>query len=56
MHNKRERHAAGHSLHRQCPGYTYSDEPLIRMRNTIIVPGQDNLADMIASIEDGYYW
>lgn len=35
--------------------WAYSDEPLIRMRNTAIHPGSDKLADMIASIDDGYY-
>ncbi len=35
--------------------YEFSDEPLIRMRNTAILPGTDKLEDMIASIEDGYY-
>jgi len=55
MHNKESAMLLGHSLTGNARGYTYSDEPLIRMRNTIIVPGQDNLADMIASIEDGYY-
>lgn len=35
--------------------WTFSDEPLIRMRNTAILPGKDKLADMIASIQDGYY-
>lgn len=35
--------------------YLFSDEPLIRMRNTAILPGKDKLEDMIASIEDGYY-
>lgn len=33
----------------------FNDEPLIRMRNTAIMPGKDKLADMIASVEDGYY-
>ncbi len=33
----------------------YSDEPLIRMRNTSVLPGKDKLEDMIASVEDGYY-
>lgn len=33
----------------------YYDEPLIRMRNTCIAPGQSKLEEMIASIEDGYY-
>jgi TldD protein len=35
--------------------YCFSDEPLVRMRNTAILPGKDKLADMIASIERGYY-
>lgn len=35
--------------------YSYDDEPLIRMRNTAILPGNDKLEDMIASIDDGYY-
>lgn len=34
--------------------YLFSDEPLIRMRNTAILPGSDKLAEMIESIEDGY--
>ncbi len=36
-------------------GYTYNDEPLVRMRNTAILPGKDKLDDMIADVEDGYY-
>ena len=35
--------------------WAYSDEPLIRMRNTSLHPGKDKLEDMIASVEDGYY-
>ncbi len=35
--------------------YMFSDEPLIRMRNTAILPGNDRLEDMIASVDDGYY-
>jgi len=35
--------------------FGFSDEPLIRMRNTCINPGNDKLKDMIESIEDGYY-
>lgn len=35
--------------------WAFSDEPLIRMRNTAILPGKDKLEDMIASVEDGYY-
>lgn len=35
--------------------WEYADEPLVRMRNTAILPGNDKLEDMIASTEDGYY-
>lgn len=35
--------------------FKFYDEPLIRMRNTAILPGNDKLEDMIASIDDGYY-
>lgn len=36
--------------------WEYSDEPLIRMRNTCILPGTSKLEDMIASIDRGYYF
>lgn len=55
MHNKESALRLGHSLTGNARAYAYSDEPLIRMRNTMIVPGKDKLKDMIASIEDGYY-
>lgn len=35
--------------------YNFSDEPLIRMRNTAILPGEDKLCEMIESVKDGYY-
>ncbi|ALO45301.1 TldD/PmbA family protein [Pseudohongiella spirulinae] len=35
--------------------YAPDDEPLIRMRNTAILPGTSQLDDMIADVEDGYY-
>ncbi len=34
--------------------FDFSDEPLIRMRNTVILPGKSKLEDMIAAIDDGY--
>jgi len=34
--------------------WLYSDEPLIRMRNTYIQPGTQSLEEIIASTEDGY--
>jgi len=35
--------------------FAFSDEPLVRMRNTALLPGKDKLADLIASVDDGYY-
>ncbi len=35
--------------------YAFSDEPLIRMRNTAILPGKSTLDEIISSVEDGYY-
>lgn len=35
--------------------FAFSDEPLVRMRNTAILPGKSKLEDMIASVDDGYY-
>ncbi|MEZ4236319.1 MAG: TldD/PmbA family protein [Myxococcota bacterium] len=35
--------------------FQYSDEPLVRMRNTSFLPGDSSLDDMIASVERGYY-
>jgi len=35
--------------------WAFSDEPLIRMRNTAVLPGRDKLEDIIASVDDGYY-
>lgn len=42
--------ATGHSR-----AWGFNDEPLIRMRNTAIIPGTAKLEDMISSIDDGYY-
>ncbi len=35
--------------------FSYSDEPLIRMRNTAILAGESKLEEMIESVKDGYY-
>ena len=35
--------------------WAFTDEPLIRMRNTAVLPGSSTLEEMIASIDDGYY-
>jgi len=36
-------------------GWTFADEPLIRMRNTCVLPGKSTVEEMIASVDDGYY-
>ncbi len=35
--------------------YNYNDEPLIRMTNTYIKPGDDELENMISEIDEGLY-
>jgi len=35
--------------------WEYSDVPLIRMRNTYLLPGESSLDEMIANTKDGYY-
>lgn len=45
----------GMTPHGNCRAYSFSDEPLIRMRNTAIHPGTSTLEEMIESVEDGYY-
>ena len=36
-------------------GWTFADEPIIRMRNTCILPGKNSVEELIESVEDGYY-
>ena len=36
-------------------GWSFSDEPIIRMRNTCILPGKNTVDELIASVDDGYY-
>jgi len=55
MHNKDSARRFDTQPTGNARAYQFSDEPLIRMRNTAILPGKDKLDDMIASIEDGYY-
>lgn len=55
MHNKETAMTFEHQLTGNARAYQFSDEPLVRMRNTAILPGSSKLEDMIASIDDGYY-
>lgn len=55
MHNKESAEIFGVAPTGNARAFQYFDEPLIRMRNTAILPGKSKLEDMIASVEDGYY-
>lgn len=55
MHNKESARIFGTEPKGNARAWQFNDEPLIRMRNTAILPGNDKLEDMIASIEDGYF-
>ncbi len=54
LHNRESAARYGAAPTGNARAWEYTDQPLIRMRNTYIAPGEDSLADMIASTEDGY--
>lgn len=56
MNNRETAHHFGMKPQGNARAFGFSDEPLIRMRNTAILPGKDKLEEMIASVEDGYYF
>lgn len=55
LHNKRTAQLLGAEPAGNARAFSFSDEPLVRMRNTAILAGTDKLADMIGAIERGYY-
>ena len=55
MNNRETAQQFGMQPQGNARAWSFSDEPLIRMRNTSIHPGKDKLEDMISSIDDGYY-
>ncbi len=55
MHNRETATRFGDQATGNARAYEPDDEPLIRMRNTAILPGSSKLEDMIADVEDGYY-
>ena len=55
MHNRDSAERFGVTPCGNARAFAYSDEPLIRMRNTAVLPGKSKLEDMIASVDDGYY-
>ncbi|MBN1697605.1 MAG: TldD/PmbA family protein [Spirochaetales bacterium] len=55
LHSKETAAQFNHAPTGNARAYSFSDEPLIRMRNTAILPGGSTLEEMIDGIEDGYY-
>lgn len=55
MNNRQSADLFGMTPRGHARAWLFSDEPLIRMRNTAILPGKDKLDEMIASVDDGYY-
>ena len=55
MNNRESAEHFGMKPQGNARAYSFSDEPLIRMRNTAVLPGKDKLEDIIASVDDGYY-
>lgn len=54
LHNRESAMTFGTESTGNARAFQYSDEPLIRMRNTFIEPGADKLADMIKETKHGY--
>ncbi len=54
LHNRQSAAKFGVTPTGNARAWEYSDEPLIRMRNTYLEPGSSTLEEMIASTEDGY--
>jgi TldD protein len=55
MHSKESARHFGVKPLGNARGFLFSDEPLIRMRNTAVLPGKSKLDDMIAGVDEGYY-
>jgi len=55
LHNRESAAEFGVEPTGNARAWEFGDEPLIRMRNTYIEPGNDSLEDLISNIEDGYF-
>ncbi|MFY9135684.1 MAG: TldD/PmbA family protein [Bacillota bacterium] len=55
LHSRESAAAFGMEPKGNARAFTYRDEPIIRMTNTFILPGEDNLDEMIAGIDDGFF-
>ncbi len=54
LHNRESAAKFGVAPTGNARAWEYSDQPLIRMRNTYLAPGNSDLEEMIASTKDGY--
>ncbi len=54
LHNRESAARFGVAPTGNARAWEYSDQPLIRMRNTYLVPGTSSLEEMIATTKDGY--
>ncbi len=55
LHNRESAEHFGVEPGGNSRAWEFSDEPLIRMRNTFIQPGTSKLDDMIAGIDEGFF-
>ncbi len=55
LHNKETAREMGVEPTGNARAYAFDDEPLVRMRNTAIAPGNDTLEEMIGAVDHGYY-
>jgi TldD protein len=54
MHSRETAARLGEAPTGNARAYNPNDEPLVRMRNTVILPGTSKLAEMIEGVDDGY--
>jgi TldD protein len=54
LHNRESAARFGVAPTGNARAWEFSDEPLIRMRNTFVAPGEAALEEMIVGVEDGY--
>jgi TldD protein len=54
LHDRESAARAGVAPTGNARAWEYSDQPLIRMRNTYLEPGESTLEEMIAGVEEGF--
>lgn len=55
LHNRESAYRFSAEPRGNARAFNYNDEPLIRMTNTFVLPGESELDDMIAEIDNGLY-